>query len=138
VLFLFLLFAFCFCFLIFVFRFSFFVFSFSFLKIYDRYTLNDQRTPMPELFAADPTAGRKHKQIDEAGTLFEDVGVQLRDYQVKAVNAALQQHRGIIKCATGGGKTWILAAILKALGGKYVIFVLFCYFIFKIHFCSLY
>eukprot|EP00026_Physarum_polycephalum_P004113 Phypoly_transcript_04130.p1 GENE.Phypoly_transcript_04130~~Phypoly_transcript_04130.p1 ORF type:complete len:649 (+),score=96.52 Phypoly_transcript_04130:273-2219(+) len=83
------------------------------------YTLNDQRTPMPELFAADDaTENRKYTQIDEAGTLFEDVGVKLRDYQVKAVNAALQHHRGIIKCATGGGKTWILAAILKALGGN--------------------
>eukprot|EP01125_Pyxidicula_operculata_P005423 TRINITY_DN192_c0_g1_i3.p1 TRINITY_DN192_c0_g1~~TRINITY_DN192_c0_g1_i3.p1 ORF type:complete len:511 (+),score=26.55 TRINITY_DN192_c0_g1_i3:157-1533(+) len=37
----------------------------------------------------------------------------LRDYQVDVVNAALKAKRGIIKCATGGGKTFIMTAIIK-------------------------
>lgn len=39
----------------------------------------------------------------------------LHDYQVEIVNTALRERTGIINCATGGGKTVIFAAILKAL-----------------------
>lgn len=82
-----------------------------------QYTIKDDRTPIQELHSGDPsTAGSKFKQISEKGDLFADVGVTLRDYQVLAVNEVLKQHRGVVKCATGGGKSWILAAIIKALG----------------------
>eukprot|EP01132_Coremiostelium_polycephalum_P000458 gene458-579_t len=54
------------------------------------------------------------KTIDSK--LFSESGVTLHDFQVDTVNFALANHRGIIKCATGGGKTLILAAFLKAIG----------------------
>jgi superfamily II DNA or RNA helicase len=41
--------------------------------------------------------------------------ISLRDYQVNAANLALANRRGVIKCATGGGKTAIFSAILKSL-----------------------
>lgn len=41
--------------------------------------------------------------------------INLRDYQVNAANLALANRRGVIKCATGGGKTAIFSAILKSL-----------------------
>eukprot|EP00028_Trichosphaerium_sp_Am-I-7-wt_P001054 CAMPEP_0168530062 /NCGR_PEP_ID=MMETSP0405-20121227/14384_1 /TAXON_ID=498012 /ORGANISM="Trichosphaerium sp, Strain Am-I-7 wt" /LENGTH=494 /DNA_ID=CAMNT_0008554113 /DNA_START=719 /DNA_END=2199 /DNA_ORIENTATION=+ len=48
----------------------------------------------------------------------------LRDYQVQVANLALQERRGIIKCATGGGKTLMFTAILKALKNQYQTVVL--------------
>ncbi|KAF2069811.1 hypothetical protein CYY_008871 [Polysphondylium violaceum] len=56
------------------------------------------------------------KTIDE--TLFKDINIKLHDYQIESVNFALSNHRGIIKCATGGGKTLILASFIKALGSE--------------------
>src|SRR5690606_34535335 len=41
----------------------------------------------------------------------------LHDFQVDIVNTALRERRGIINCATGGGKTLVFAAVLKALDG---------------------
>lgn len=46
-------------------------------------------------------------------------GVTLHDYQVDVANLALERRRGVIKCATGGGKTMIFTSILKALGDRY-------------------
>ena len=40
----------------------------------------------------------------------------LRDYQEEAVKAALNEHRGIIKVPTGGGKTLIAASIIQSIG----------------------
>lgn len=51
--------------------------------------------------------------------IFAASGVILHDYQVDVANLALERRRGIIKCATGGGKTMIFTAILKALGDRY-------------------
>jgi len=48
---------------------------------------------------------------------------QLRSYQLDAINAALKKKRGIIKAATGAGKTAISAGIIKELGLKGVIFM---------------
>jgi superfamily II DNA or RNA helicase len=45
--------------------------------------------------------------------------IMLHDYQVEVANLALKEQRGIIKCATGGGKTLIFTALLKALENKY-------------------
>lgn len=45
--------------------------------------------------------------------------VNLYDYQVDVANFALEKKQGIIKCATGGGKTMIFTSILKAFGGRY-------------------
>ncbi len=43
-------------------------------------------------------------------------GVELRDYQLDAIEKALAKRRGIVKIATGGGKTEVQAAVAKALG----------------------
>lgn len=40
--------------------------------------------------------------------------ITLRDYQVDSVNRCLEQGLGIVKIATGGGKTSIITALLKA------------------------
>ena len=40
--------------------------------------------------------------------------ITLRDYQVEAVNECLKQGMGIVKVATGGGKTVMICAALKA------------------------
>lgn len=42
-------------------------------------------------------------------------GMILRDYQIDAVRLAIQNGRGIVDVAPGGGKTLIMAAILKIL-----------------------
>jgi superfamily II DNA or RNA helicase len=39
-------------------------------------------------------------------------GPKLRDYQIETVNRAVQKQRGIIKVATGGGKTLIAAQLI--------------------------
>ncbi len=44
---------------------------------------------------------------------FSEFNIELRDYQVAAVNAALNNNGGIIQAATGAGKTIITAAIAK-------------------------
>jgi superfamily II DNA or RNA helicase len=90
-------------------------------NIYFRYSVKDQRQPLKQLFKTDPvTKTSKPVQIGEEGDLFANHGTILRDYQVKAVNAVLDKHRGVVKCATGGGKSLILAAILKVLGTGYL------------------
>jgi superfamily II DNA or RNA helicase len=59
-------------------------------------------------------------------TLLDDNGVpykfNLYDYQQDAVEKAVQRQRGIIKIATGGGKTKTAAGIIVALGVKPTIF----------------
>lgn len=42
--------------------------------------------------------------------------ISLYDYQVEAIRKALRYNRGILRVATNGGKTEILAAILKLIG----------------------
>lgn len=51
--------------------------------------------------------------------IFAAGGVTLYDYQVDVANMGLETKRGVIKCATGGGKTMIFTAILKAFQGRY-------------------
>lgn len=51
--------------------------------------------------------------------ILSEAGITLHDYQVDVANLALAQKRGVVKCATGGGKTMIFTSILKALGDKY-------------------
>lgn len=46
-------------------------------------------------------------------------GVRLRDYQVSAIEKALACKRGVVKIATGGGKTEIQIAVAKALYERY-------------------
>ncbi|EFA77807.1 hypothetical protein PPL_09305 [Heterostelium album PN500] len=57
--------------------------------------------------------------LDDSGN-----GVKLYDFQVESINFALANHRGIIKCATGGGKTMILASLIKALGDDVSVLIL--------------
>lgn len=45
-------------------------------------------------------------------------GVTLRDYQVTAIEKALAAKRGVVKIATGGGKTEIQIAVAKALSAR--------------------
>jgi superfamily II DNA or RNA helicase len=40
---------------------------------------------------------------------------ELRDYQIEAVRAVLRARRGILNAGTGGGKTFMSAAIIKAI-----------------------
>ena len=49
------------------------------------------------------------------GTELPYYGLPLRDYQLEAVNRAIQKQRGIIKIATGGGKSLVLAQIIAKL-----------------------
>eukprot|EP00698_Gefionella_okellyi_P004899 TRINITY_DN14527_c0_g1_i2.p1 TRINITY_DN14527_c0_g1~~TRINITY_DN14527_c0_g1_i2.p1 ORF type:complete len:372 (-),score=65.84 TRINITY_DN14527_c0_g1_i2:38-1153(-) len=51
--------------------------------------------------------------------------IKLRDYQIEIANRALEERRGIIKAATGSGKTVIFSAIVKALGDGVPTMVLF-------------
>lgn len=44
-----------------------------------------------------------------------DLKVELRPYQVDAVNAAIQAQYGFIVAATGSGKTWMVAALCDSL-----------------------
>jgi superfamily II DNA or RNA helicase len=39
-----------------------------------------------------------------------------RDYQADAINKSCEQQRGLVKCATGGGKTFIASGIIAELG----------------------
>ena len=43
-------------------------------------------------------------------------GIDLRPYQLKAIHAMLHKKRGTVKIPTGGGKTLVAAAVIKALG----------------------
>jgi superfamily II DNA or RNA helicase len=45
-------------------------------------------------------------------------GEVLREYQVDLARAALRERRCLLKCATGGGKTLVFTALLKALPDK--------------------
>ncbi|XP_049849697.1 uncharacterized protein LOC126320003 [Schistocerca gregaria] len=62
-----------------------------------------------------------HQKLEHGIVDSEILGeaVNLHDYQVDVANLALEEKRGIIKCATGGGKTAIFTAILKAFSQKY-------------------
>ncbi|KAN0028625.1 hypothetical protein ACTFIV_010471 [Dictyostelium citrinum] len=96
----------------------------------------DEREPLPQLYENwndiqnnnqnndndDDSDGLQPKIIDNE--FLSDAGVTLYDFQVDTVNFALSNHRGIIKCATGGGKTLILAAFIKALGPDVPIVIL--------------
>lgn len=67
------------------------------------YELDDQREAVPNI---------SEDIIKDACTLGD---IQLRDYQRDAVIAGLEKCRGIIKIPTGGGKTEVAIAIIKAL-----------------------
>lgn len=56
--------------------------------------------------------------------IFAESGVTLHDYQVDIANLALERKRGVIKCATGGGKTMIFTSMLKALGDRYPVMMI--------------
>eukprot|EP01126_Amoeba_proteus_P038761 TRINITY_DN4056_c0_g1_i8.p1 TRINITY_DN4056_c0_g1~~TRINITY_DN4056_c0_g1_i8.p1 ORF type:complete len:187 (+),score=38.11 TRINITY_DN4056_c0_g1_i8:328-888(+) len=60
--------------------------------------------------------------------IFSDIGntrsIVLHEYQVEAANLALKERYGIIKCATGGGKTLMFAAIVKVLKKEYPVVIL--------------
>lgn len=51
------------------------------------------------------------------------VGITLRDYQVEAANIMIDHRRGILKMATNGGKTEVMAAIIKTLDCNTVVMV---------------
>lgn len=50
-------------------------------------------------------------------------GIELRDYQIKAIEQALLKERGVLELATGSGKTEIAIAITKLLGLKTIFIV---------------
>ena len=48
---------------------------------------------------------------------------ELRDYQLSAVETALEKYRGVLKMATNAGKTLVMASIIQATGCKAVVIV---------------
>jgi superfamily II DNA or RNA helicase len=46
------------------------------------------------------------------------------DYQLRALDAAMANNRGIVKVATGGGKSLIAALIVAAIGKKTILYVI--------------
>lgn len=57
--------------------------------------------------------------------MFTDKGKSLRDYQVELGNKALKEGRGIIKAATGAGKTVLFTAIVRSLAERTPTMILF-------------
>lgn len=70
--------------------------------------LNDERKLVPAVTT----------RVDEDWFLRKpgmQLKVKLRDYQVEAVNKALNEQSGFLVMATGSGKTWMVAALADAL-----------------------
>lgn len=59
-----------------------------------------------------------HDSIDDQFLNYGDSPITLYDYQVELVNQVLKHKRGIIKAATGGGKSNVMFAICKCLPPK--------------------
>lgn len=57
-------------------------------------------------------------KLDYSQIVHQDMlaGIELRDYQLSAINKLLKAKRGIAKMATNAGKTEVFAGIIKALG----------------------
>lgn len=68
--------------------------------------VDDQRTAPEDLIERDPSA------IKLGG------GIELYDHQNALVRSALKHKRGVLKASTGGGKTEVMAAIIKCLEAK--------------------
>lgn len=73
--------------------------------------LQDLRKPMTLL---DQRIDKDHF-INKPGM---DLRVELRPYQVEAVNACLDQTSGFIIAATGSGKTWMVAALADVMANN--------------------
>lgn len=61
----------------------------------------------------DRRVGFPFPQIRATEDMFADRGWSLRDYQIEAVNAVIDNGGGILECCTGSGKTAITAALSK-------------------------
>ena len=70
--------------------------------------LQDQRKPVDIIDAVFPKDWFKNKPESK----FKH---ELRDYQVNAINACLQNQCGFIEAATGAGKTWMAAGLTDLL-----------------------
>lgn len=72
--------------------------------------------------------GIVYKRIDKRNTVVKNIQLEMssdfeqRDYQLDIVNKAVAQQRGIIKLATGGGKTSTAANLIKELSVSPFIF----------------
>jgi len=79
-------------------------------KFQETYEFDDHRTPIKFKF----------DKIDEHFLQYynEDMNtkIELTDYQVDLVNQAIKHKRGIIVAPTASGKTFLMSALLKALG----------------------
>jgi len=90
-------------------------------RIVDRYKMYRADRKFPTGFVAMlPGAGFKVDLVDAGGLspIVSDPNADLawlRDYQKKAVQAAVQRGRGLIKVPTGGGKTEIFIGLTRAL-----------------------
>ena len=49
--------------------------------------------------------------------------IKLRDYQLPLFQKAMNRKRGVVKLATGGGKTWVMAALASALQDNFGVFI---------------
>ena len=80
---------------------------------------------LPEVKAALKHLGVEYEILDERGEFDFGVGeigpdflgkdIELYDYQVDLTNSLIRHRRGVICAPTGGGKTAVMIAILKAL-----------------------
>jgi superfamily II DNA or RNA helicase len=69
-------------------------------------------------YTFDVIDARKVPEIKQPLTFYGKNGHGLRDYQEEVVEDAIKAQRGVIKIATGGGKTVIAAAIVAKLNMK--------------------
>jgi len=65
----------------------------------------------------------KRTPIDISENLIE-IGKSPREYQQRATFTALKEKRGIIRIATGGGKTLVAAMVVAEVGGTAIIYVI--------------
>lgn len=77
------------------------------------YTVTLEDVRKTDAYYPDPITDTKFEHIVHLGTGEPTI---LRDYQVTAVNAALQDGNGIILACTGAGKTLICAALCDSYG----------------------
>lgn len=54
----------------------------------------------------------------------QKLNIEPREYQINAVNEAIKHNRGIIRAATGAGKTLIIALLTAYFGKKTIIYVI--------------
>lgn len=87
-------------------------------RVLDYYKLKNK-----EIEVIDERIHTQASSIDISKKL-KELNIVPRDYQIEAANTACQKNRGIIRAATGAGKTLIAALIAANLGKPTIIYVI--------------